>query len=160
MVLSAAACDVAVGDRTHRLRAARARSVGFHLGLPWYEYLYSQAWAIAHYLRLFIWPDQLTLDYGSAPIRGLGGVPGFILLFVFGVVTVAAWTRANRWGWVAFLGTLFFFLLAPSSSFVPIATEIAAERRIYLALAAVIVLIGRRRRVAAPADCPFDGNDS
>ena len=141
----------------------RGGSVGFHLGLPWYEYLYSQAWAIAHYLRLFIWPDQLTLDYGSAPIQGLRGIPGFVLLSVFGVVTIAAWTRANRWGWVAFLGTLFFFLLAPSSSFVPIVTEIAAERRIYLALAAVIVLIVvgaeslRRRIVRSMATTPERG---
>jgi protein O-mannosyl-transferase len=44
-----------------------------------------------------------------------------------------------RWGWLAFLGSLFFMLLAPSSSSVPIHTEIAAERRMYLALVAVIV---------------------
>lgn len=120
---------------------SRSRTVGFHSGVLWYEYFYSQTWAIVHYLRLFLWPSALTLDYGSAPVRGLRGVPGFVVLSAFGLVTIAAWTRANRWGWVAFLGTFFFFLLAPSSSFVPIVTEIAAERRVYLALAAVIVLV-------------------
>ena len=30
----------------------RADSAGFALGLPWYRYLYSQGWAIAHYLLL------------------------------------------------------------------------------------------------------------
>jgi hypothetical protein len=119
----------------------RSGTVGFHLGLSWYEYLYSQAWAIVHYLRLFLWPDQLTLDYGSTPVRGPRGIPGVIILSVAAVGTIAAWTRANRWGWLAFLGTFFSALLAPSSSVVPIVTEIAAERRIYLALAAVIVVI-------------------
>ena len=46
-----------------------------------------------------------------------------------------------------------FLLLAPSSSFVPIRTEIAAERRVYLAIASVLVLLAvgavwLRRRVA------------
>jgi len=42
---------------------------------------------------------------------------------------------------LAFLGVWFFFILAPTSSFWPLPTEIAAERRMYLPLAAVIVLI-------------------
>src|SRR5262249_14511315 len=36
---------------------------------------------------------------------------------------------------------LFFLLLAPTSSFVPIATEVAAERRMYLPLAALAALL-------------------
>lgn len=119
---------------------ARFDTVGFHLGIPWYQYLYSQAWAIAHYLRLVVWPDQLTFDYGYRPIDGLRGIPGLILLTAFGVATIAAWTRPTRWGWFGFLGALCFMVLAPSSSVVPITTEIAAERRIYLALAPVLLL--------------------
>ncbi len=119
----------------------RTGTVGFHLGMPWYQYFYSQAWAISHYLTLVPWPHPLIIDYGQDPVTGLGGVPGLILLTVFGVATVVAWTQASRWGWFGFLGAWFFMLLAPSSSFVPIVTEIAAERRIYLALAAVFVLI-------------------
>ena len=53
----------------------RADSVGFSLGLPWYRYLYSQAWAIAHYLILLVWPRDLRFDYGDQPIGGLRGVP-------------------------------------------------------------------------------------
>jgi tetratricopeptide (TPR) repeat protein len=120
---------------------SRFDTVGFGLGITWYQYLYSQAWAIAHYLRLVAWPDQLTFDYGQHPIAGIRGVPGLILLAAFGLATIVAWTRVNRWGWFAFLGAWFFVTLAPSSSFVPITTEIAAERRIYLALASVLVLI-------------------
>jgi len=119
----------------------RSDTVGFHLGLPWYRYLYSQAWAILHYVRLVFWPNALNLDYGTQPIRGWSGLAGVVVLSVFGLATAVAWTRLSRWGWFAFLGSWFFLLLAPSSSIVPITTEIAAERRIYLALAAVLVLV-------------------
>jgi tetratricopeptide (TPR) repeat protein len=118
----------------------RFNTVGFGLGVTWYQYLYSQAWAITRYLQLFLWPDRLTFDYGQRPISGLAGVPGCIILGAFGVATIVAWVRAERWGWFGFLGAWFFLILAPSSSIVPIVTEIAAERRVYLAIAAIIVL--------------------
>ncbi|MDB4917044.1 MAG: hypothetical protein JWM95_4688 [Gemmatimonadetes bacterium] len=132
---------------------ARGESVGFR-GITWYQYFYSQAWAISHYLRLTLWPAPLLHDYGTSPIGGLRGVPGLMLLTLAAGITLAAWTRANRWGWLGFLGAWLFLLLAPSSSVVPIRTEIAAERRVYLALAAVIVLavLGAdllRRRILA-----------
>jgi tetratricopeptide (TPR) repeat protein len=119
---------------------ARGNTAGFNSGMSWQNYLYSQCWAIGHYLRLVVWPNALAIDYGDQAVTGLRGVPGLILLVAFGVATLIAWTKLPRRGWFAFLGAWFFMLLAPSSSFVPIRTEIAAERRIYLALAAVLVL--------------------
>ena len=119
----------------------RSATVGFHLGVTWYEYLYSQAWAIAHYLRLAFWPSGLTLDYGEEMIRGWAGLPGLGLLAACGAATILAWARIDRWGWFAFTGALFFLLLAPSSSVVPIASEVAAERRIYLAFACVAIVV-------------------
>ena len=41
---------------------------------------------------------------------------------------------------IGFLGACFFLTLAPTSSFVPIATEVGAERRMYLPLASLVVL--------------------
>ncbi|HEX3865951.1 MAG TPA: hypothetical protein VHV78_04330, partial [Gemmatimonadaceae bacterium] len=120
---------------------SRHGTVGFGLGVPWYRYFYSQAWAILHYLKLTAWPDQLTFDYGQRPIAGLAGVPGLLVLGAAFVATIVAWIRAERWAWAGFLGAWFFLTLAPSSSVVPITTEIAAERRVYLALAAVAVLV-------------------
>ncbi|HVZ48788.1 MAG TPA: hypothetical protein VG916_08400 [Gemmatimonadaceae bacterium] len=133
---------------------ARAETVGFHLGVPWYRYLYSQAWAIAHYLRLSVWPSALVIDYGQDPIGGLRPVPGALLLATLLAGTVVAWRRSPP---LAFAGAWFFLLLAPSSSVVPIRTEIAAERRFYLALgivltvAAMAVVHGVRQMSRAPA---------
>lgn len=136
------------------LAGQRSQSVGFDRGVTWYQYLYTQGWAIAHYLRLIIWPNALTFDYGEVVSIGWRGVPGLILVSALGAATLWAWTT-NRMPGLAFLGIWFFLLLAPSSSVVPIKTEMAAERRIYLASAAVfllIVLAGRalfdRMRVA------------
>ena len=133
---------------------ARGDSVGFRTDMTWYAYLYTQCWAIAHYLQLAVWPKPLVVDYGFSVIHGTRGVPGALILSAFGVAVVTAWTRVERWGWFAFTGSMFFMLLAPSSSVVPLAAEIAAERRVYLALAAVLVLAvvaaeWMRRRFAA-----------
>src|SRR5690349_20456317 len=118
----------------------RADSVGFGLGLPWYEYLYSQGWAIAHYLLLLVWPADLRFDYGFRPINGPGGLVGGLVVLASTTILFLAAARSQRW-WLVLIGFWFFAILAPSSSVVPIQTEIAAERRVYLASAAVIVAI-------------------
>jgi protein O-mannosyl-transferase len=141
---------------------ARSSTAGFGRGMAWYQYLLSQGWAIPHYVRLLVWPRGFTFDYGQAPVAGWVPVLGLIVLGLCVVATLAAWTRADRWGWFGFLGAWFFLLLAPSSSVVPIRTEIAAERRVYLASAALFVLIVAgiewlRRRVMERAPNPILG---
>lgn len=118
----------------------RADSVGFGLSLPWYRYLYSQGWAIAHYLLLFAWPADLRFDYGFSPVSGLGGLVGGTIVLALAAAVVLYAARSEQL-WPAFLGFWFFAILAPSSSVVPIQTEIAAERRVYLASAAVFVAV-------------------
>ena len=63
-----------------------------------------------------------------------------------------AWLRGRRG--LAYLGLWFFLTLAPSSSVVPIATEVGAERRMHLALAAVMAAIVLGARAAAAARWP------
>jgi hypothetical protein len=133
---------------------ARGETAGFGSGMTWLAYFYSQCWAIGHYLYLTAVPASLTVDYGNQVIHGARGVAGAIVLVAFAIATLFAWTKVSRLGWFAFAGSWFFILLAPSSSFVPVNTEIAAERRIYLALAAIFVLVvvgaeAARRRYAA-----------
>jgi tetratricopeptide (TPR) repeat protein len=47
----------------------------------------------------------------------------------------------RRKPWLGFLGAWFFLILTPSSSVLPIITEVAAERRMYLSLIPVLVLV-------------------
>jgi Flp pilus assembly protein TadD len=117
----------------------RSRSAGFQSGVTPWVYLLNQPGMILTYLRLAIWPVGQVLDYGVPRIVSLGDVwLPFLCVAALATATLLAW----RWRpEIAFLGTWFFVTLAPSSSILPIATEAGAERRMYLPLAAVIVLI-------------------
>jgi tetratricopeptide (TPR) repeat protein len=110
-------------------------SVGFsHPIGPW-EYLQSQTLAIPHYARLAVWPEPLLIDYGWWRPAGLPEwlVPGLALLALFAASFVAV-VRGKPLG---FAGAWWFLVLAPSSSVLPIATQLAAEHRAYLPLAAL-----------------------
>lgn len=116
----------------------RSHSVGLSAGVTPWVYLLNQAPMIVTYLRLAIWPHALVLDYGLPAAVSLRDVlPSAVLVLVVIGLTSAAWRRSPP---LAFLGTWFFVTLSPSSSFVPIATEVGAERRMYLPLAALVVL--------------------
>jgi Tfp pilus assembly protein PilF len=119
----------------------RAKSVGFHhADIKWWEYALTQFGVLVHYLRLSVWPRPLIFCYDSWPVaRSFFAVwPQAVLITALAVGTLwALWRRP----WLGFLGAWFFLILAPSSSVVPIVTEVAAERRMYLPLAAVILLV-------------------
>ena len=106
---------------------------------PW-DYLKTEAGVIVHYLRLCLWPRPLVIDYSDWPITRLlkdSLVPGIV---VAGLLGATAWAFRHR-SRMAFLGAWFFLILAPTSSILPSLGEVAAERRMYLPLAAVIVLV-------------------
>jgi Flp pilus assembly protein TadD len=133
----------------------RPASVGFHFAdWPWWRYLATQAGVILHYLRLVFLPSPLVLDYGWPPVSSLvGALPE--LTVVAGLVILTAFGLFKRHP-ASFAGVVFFLVLAPSSSLLPIVTEVAAEHRMYVPLAAVIGLIiiacveaGRRWRIPA-----------
>jgi tetratricopeptide (TPR) repeat protein len=145
--------------------APRAGSVGLSSGVSPWTYLLNQTQMIARYLRLAVWPDQLVVFYGWPVPLKLGDVFPYALgLTVLAAATVVALVTAPVLG---FLGAWFFLTLAPASSVVPIATEVGAERRMYLPLLSVVVLavllfdriwshwgsgrINSRRFVAIPA---------
>ena len=114
-------------------------TIGFSYGVDSWTYLLNQAEAIAHYMGLFFWPQPLALDYGSPRSLGFADIwwQGGL---VVGLLVVAGWAlwRQPLWG-VA--GLVFFSALAPTSSFIPILNEVAAERRMYLPSAALVVLL-------------------
>jgi tetratricopeptide (TPR) repeat protein len=116
----------------------RGGTAGFGNGVSGWSYAVTQAHAIAHYLRLCVYPSPLIFYYGEGLIANpLRVLPQSIL--VVGLLT--ATVLALRWSpALGFLGASFFLVLAPSSSFVPVVTETAAEHRMYVALIPVIVI--------------------
>jgi protein O-mannosyl-transferase len=120
------------------LSATPRTTVGFATGVSPLVYLWNQFEMIARYLQLAVWPRDLVLDYGLPRMLSLGDVlPQAALVVALGVATLAALVR---WPVAGLLGACVFITLAPTSSIVPIATEVGAERRMYLALAALVVL--------------------
>jgi protein O-mannosyl-transferase len=104
---------------------------------PW-TYLLNQAEMIARYVGLAVWPQSLVIDYGLPRAIRLGDVlPQALLVLAMLAATIVALVR---WPAIGFLGAMFFLTLAPTSSIVPIASEVGAERRMYLPLAALSVL--------------------
>ena len=101
------------------------------------QYALTQPAVIVHYLRLTFWPRPLCLDYNWPAAQTAAEVwPGLITIGALLVVTVWAWRRRPALGFPA---AWFFIILAPTSSFIPIA-DLAFEHRMYLPLAAVVVL--------------------
>lgn len=119
---------------------------------PW-RYLLTQTEVIAHYLRLSFLPTALCLNY-RWPIAGdLGDVWPSALL-VAGLALVTLWGLLARKR-LAFPLLWFFVILAPTSSILPL-PDAAFEHRMYLPLAAIMVLavLGGHavwRKLAAPA---------
>ncbi len=126
----------------------RGDSAGFDSAVGVLEYLCTQADAIVRYLRLIVSPVSQVFDYGAVVVPDPWSVvPQLLLVGLLLAGTV--WTL-RRYPRIGFLGAWFFLALAPSSSFVPVATQTMAEHRMYLALAAPVTafwwFLARRRR--------------
>lgn len=101
-------------------------------------YLLTQTTVILYYLQLAFWPFGLTIDYLDWPAsRTLADCwPAAIAVGTMLLVTAYGVIRGRAWG---FLGAWFFLILAPTSSFIPLQDSVF-EHRMYLPLAAVVVL--------------------
>jgi tetratricopeptide (TPR) repeat protein len=114
-------------------------TVGFgYAGSTPLEYALTQPGVILHYLRLSLWPVPLCLDYSWPLAKHIEAVVLPLLL----IGALLAGTIASFWRWprLGFAGAWFFLVLAPTSSFIPLA-DAAFEHRMYLPLAAVIVMV-------------------
>jgi tetratricopeptide (TPR) repeat protein len=116
----------------------RFRSAGFTTGISTWTYLLNQGPIVSTYLARVVWPHPLVADYGrTGAIDLAAAAPSLAVVAAALAFSVWLWRRDPRLG---YLGAWFFVTLAPASSFVPIATEVGAERRMYLPLAALVVL--------------------
>jgi len=143
-----------LGFLMHR-SALAAVSVGFQAGVSWPTYALTELRVVTDYIKLALWPHPLVFDYGSEILatdpRTVAPHALIIAALLAGVVIV--WRRSPMAG---FLGCWFFLILAPTSTVIPIAEQPMAESRMYLPLAAVVVLVtllsyepGRRRTFVA-----------
>jgi tetratricopeptide (TPR) repeat protein len=122
------------------LHSPLPKRVGFQAGVNWSTYALTELRVVTEYLGLAFWPHPLVFDYGSEILATdpLAAAPyALIIVAVLGGVALA-WRRSPMAG---FLGCWFFLILAPTSTVVPIAEQPMAESRVYLALAAVVVLV-------------------
>ena len=116
----------------------RAAVTGFASGVSPWTYLLNQASIVVEYLRLTAWPSGLVVLYGWPEMLTLGDVlPQALGLVALLVITIVGFVRVPPLG---FLGAWFFVALAPASSVLPIATEVGAERRMYVPLMALATL--------------------
>ena len=132
-------------------------TAGFaYQGISPQVYALNQPSVILHYLRLAFWPSPLVLDYNWATAQSLAQVfPSMIVIvLLIGLSGTAFFYPPYRW--LAFLGSSFFIILLPSSSFIPL-RDLAFEHRMYLPLAAVIILglLGFRYFFSKRALSPF-----
>ncbi|MFT3869713.1 MAG: tetratricopeptide repeat protein [Nibricoccus sp.] len=115
----------------------RGGTVGAGPDTAW-KYLLTQVEMIPRYFYLTIWPNELVFDYGKNLVSGIAEVwRGLMLLTILVPTIIWTWAKQPKLGWVACMP---FVLLAPSSSIVPVVSQTAAEHRMYLALAPVVVL--------------------
>jgi tetratricopeptide (TPR) repeat protein len=116
---------------------------------PW-TYLLNQTEIVTRYLWLSFWPAPLVNYYGWTRPLTLGDVWPYALVLIV-LLLSTAWLF--RWRpRVGFAAVCVFVILAPTSSLMPIAAEVGAERRMYLPLAGliVIVVIGARALWSRP----------
>jgi tetratricopeptide (TPR) repeat protein len=118
---------------------SRGQAAGFGLRVTPWTYALTQCRAIVLYLKLAVWPQPLVFDYGTNVVKHAAAVvPQAIVLalLVGGTIFMLRYRPV-----LGFVGMWFFAILAPSSSVVPLVGQTVAEHRMYLPLAAVIVLL-------------------
>ncbi len=127
-----------------------SNTVGFRMkDITWYDYFFTQCRAVWAYLRLFVLPFGQNLDPQfpfSHSVLDHGAIFGLLALLVW--VGAALYFR-NRFPLASFGTFAFLILLAPTSSFMPIADPFA-ERRVYLPMLGLLLIVGElARRVKA-----------
>jgi protein O-mannosyl-transferase len=102
------------------------------------HYAISQPGVVLYYLRLALWPWPQAIDYAWPAVSSWEGavIPGAV---VGSAVIAVGWGLWRHCLW-ALPAALFFLVLAPTSSLVPL-QDILVEHRMYLPLASVVLLL-------------------
>jgi tetratricopeptide (TPR) repeat protein len=150
--------------------ASRGGTAGWNVAMSRAAYVLTQGEAIMGYLARCVYPYPLVFDYGdylTPPSFGawldvalVGGLLVATLVALRRSVPPSAGTNqeipTGNFAPAGFAGAVFFAVLAPTSSVVPVATQTIADHRMYLPLAvvltalvlAVFAWLGRRAWIA------------
>lgn len=121
---------------------------------PWIWFI-SQWSALLYYVRLFLWPDGLSVDHDFPYTTSLLEPRAWVSLLVLLAWVALALRAAQRHPQVTFATLWFFVTLAPESSFAPLA-EVINDHRPYIASALGLSLLlawGLHRGAARLATC-------
>ena len=119
------------------LNSPHRDAAGFSVGVNAVDWWLTQSKVFFMYLRLAIRPWPLLIHYHFPYLTSFAEAWQYVVpLFLIGCTTLVLLARNRPLG---FLGTWFFAILAPTFV-IPIVTEMAAERRMYLALAPLIAI--------------------
>lgn len=116
----------------------RDASIAMTPDMSW-RYLLTQSEVLVRYVRLAFLPSPLIFLYTWPLATSVTDVllPGLVVLGLLGLTVAGLWKRQP----LAYAAAWFFLILAPTSSVIPIVTEVAAEHRMYLPLAGVIAAV-------------------
>lgn len=116
----------------------RSASAGFHFDVPAHAWWFTQCKVLFLYLKLSVWPWPLVIHYEFPYMKTVAAAWPW-LLAVAGLILLTLWLVWRRTA-AGFLCVWVFAILSPTL-IVPIITEIAVERRMYLPLVAPVSLI-------------------
>jgi tetratricopeptide (TPR) repeat protein len=118
-----------------------APSAGFAIkDLNWYQYFFTECRAFWVYIRLFLFPVGLRIDYDfpiSHTLVDHGAAVGLVAILA---AAGAAFYFRRRYPLAAFGFFAFVILMAPTSSFVPIKDPVA-EHRLYLSMIGLLFIV-------------------
>jgi protein O-mannosyl-transferase len=124
----------------------RSASAGFQSELPAHVWWLTQTEVLVIYVKLAFWPAPLLMHYELPRLETLGAAwPWALPVAAAAVATLVLLHRKSAMG---FLSAWFLVVLSPTLV-VPVTTEVAAERRMYLPLIAIVtfVLVGTYKLV-------------
>jgi tetratricopeptide (TPR) repeat protein len=102
------------------------------------QYLITQFGVTLHYLSLAIFPSQLNFDY-DWPLTKTFSPQVLLNFLVLAALSTGAFLLRRAQPLLSFAVLFTFVILAPTSSFIPLA-DLAVERRMYLPLVALALL--------------------
>ncbi|MBI2685767.1 MAG: tetratricopeptide repeat protein [Acidobacteria bacterium] len=119
---------------------AGARTAGFNSNIAsWDHYALTQTRAVFHYIRLAVLPIGQSIDHDFQISQSLADHHTWLFLTLLLLLITAAVLLRHRFPLAAFGFFLFLILLAPTSSFVPIADPFV-ERRMYLPMLGLLLI--------------------